>query len=90
MDKLEELVKAKKIQEFLSPAKEEKKGLSPIVWVAIVVAAVLVIAGIVYAVYRYFTPDYLEDFEDDIDDDFDDDFFDDEEDESASADKVEK
>ena len=39
-------------------------------------------AGIAYAVYRYFTPDYLEDFEDDFDeDDFDDDFFDDEDDE---------
>ena len=31
-----------------------------------------------YAVYSFFTPDYLEDFEEDFDDDFDDDFFDDE------------
>ena len=32
----------------------------------------LAVAGIAYAVYRFFTPDYLEDFEDDFDDDFDD------------------
>ena len=38
-------------------------------------------AGIAYAVYRFFTPDYLEDFEDDFDDDFDDDFFEDDEEE---------
>ena len=47
---------------------------------AMVLAA---IAGIAYAVYRYFTPDYLEDFEDEFEDEFDvveaeDDFFEDE------------
>ena len=36
------------------------------------VGAVVVIAGIAYAVYRYMTPDYLEDFDDDFDDEFDD------------------
>ena len=37
-------------------------------------------AGIAYAVYRYFTPDYLDDFDDDDfdDEDFDDDFEDEE------------
>ena len=34
--------------------------------------AVAAVAAIAYAVYRFFTPDYLEDFEDDFDDDFDD------------------
>ena len=29
-------------------------------------------AAMVYAVFRFVTPDYLEDFEDDFDDDFDD------------------
>ncbi len=38
-----------------------------------VVGAVAVIAGIAFAVYRYFTPDYLEDLEDDFDDYFEDD-----------------
>ena len=35
-------------------------------------------AAIAYAVYCFFTPDYLEDFEEDFDDDFDNDFFSDE------------
>ena len=35
------------------------------------------IAAIAYAVYCFFTPDYLEDFEEDFEDDFDDDFFND-------------
>ncbi|MFQ6826738.1 MAG: DUF4366 domain-containing protein [Faecalimonas sp.] len=39
------------------------------------VGAVAAIAGIAYAVYCFFTPDYLEDFEEDFDDEFDDDFF---------------
>ena len=34
--------------------------------------------AIAYAVYCFFTPDYLEDFEEDFDDDFDNDFFSDE------------
>ena len=36
------------------------------------------IAGIAYAVYRYFTPDYLEDFDEDFEDDFEDDYFEEE------------
>ena len=38
-----------------------------------VIGAITVIAGIAYAVYKYFTPDYLEDLEDDFDDYFEDD-----------------
>ena len=46
-----------------------------------VIGAITVIAGIAYAVYKYFTPDYLEDLEDDFDDYFeDDDEFEDEDD----------
>ncbi len=30
-----------------------------------IIGAVVVIAGIAYAIYRYCTPDYLEEFEDD-------------------------
>lgn len=54
--------------------KEEKKSHT-LLWVFAIIGAIAAIAGIAYAVYRYFTPDYLEDFEDDFDDDFDDDFF---------------
>ncbi len=75
MSKLEELAtKILKKEE----AKEKKCNL-----VMCIVGAVLVIAaiaGIVYAVYRFVKPDYLEDYEDDFEDefDYDDDFFDDE------------
>ena len=41
-----------------------------------VVGIVAAVAGIAYAVYRFFAPDYLEDFEDDFDDEMDEDFFD--------------
>ena len=63
-----------------------KKKRRKAMWVAITLGAVLAVAGIAYAVYRFFTPDYLEDFDEDFDDDYDDyddddDFFDDEEEE---------
>ena len=33
------------------------------------------LAAIVYGLYCFFTPDYVDDFDDDLDDDFDDDYF---------------
>ena len=74
MSKVEELMNAVKFNELVNK-KEESKKLSPVFWVIAVVAAVATVAGIAYALYRYFTPDYLEDFEEDFEDDFDDDFF---------------
>ena len=53
--------------------KEEKKSGNCILTILAVIGAVAAVAGIAYAVYRYFTPDYLEDFDDDFYDDFDDD-----------------
>ena len=50
-------------------------GMDPasgVTWVLAIIGAIAAVAGIAYAVYRFFTPDYLEDFEDDFDDDFDD------------------
>ena len=42
------------------------------------ILAVLAVAGIAYALYKYFTPKYCDEFDDDFeDDDFDDDFFED-------------
>lgn len=63
--------------------KEEEKDKAPkvILWILAIIGAVAAVAAIAYAVYLYFTPDYLEDFEDDFDDDFDDDFFDDDDEE---------
>lgn len=85
MNKLEELLAQAKgkdlkdLKELLGKKQvvvEEKKKCNPLVWILAIVGFVAAVAGIAYAVYRYFTPDYLEDFEDedfDNDDDFDDD-----------------
>ena len=63
-----------------------EKKTSGIVKFLAVIGAVTLIAGIAYAIYRYFfAPDYLEDmeeFEDDFDD-FDDYFEDEDEDEEV-------
>ena len=59
MSKVEELIAESKLSEILH--KNEA-----------IIGAVAAVAAIAYAVYRFFTPDYLEDFEDDFDDDFDD------------------
>ena len=77
MSKVEELIAETKLNELLRK-KEDDKQKNTVLWVLAIVGAVAAVAGIAYAVYRFFTPDYLEDFEEDFDDDFDDDFFDDE------------
>ena len=85
------------IKELLSGKQvvvEEKKKSNPLVWILAVVGFVAAVAGIAYAVYRYFTPDYLEDFEDedydddfeDEDEDFEDDFFEEEDENKTSED----
>lgn len=73
MNKLDEVVELLKRRES-----EDDKTKNILLWVLAIVGAVTAVAGIAYAVYRFFTPDYLEDFEDDFDDDFDD-YFEDEE-----------
>lgn len=65
--------------------KEEEKKSDTWVWILAIVGGIAVIAGIVYAIYRYLTPDYMDEFDDDFDDDFEDDFFDDEEDEPVKG-----
>ena len=64
-EKLDELIAATKLGELISKKEDED-----------IVGAVAAVAGIAYAVYRYFTPDYLDDFDDEDfeDEDFDDDF----------------
>ena len=79
MNRWDEVLNVKKLQELLGKKEEEEKKSSPVCLILGVVLVVAVVAAIAYAAYRYFTPDYLEDFEDDFEDDFDDDFFDDEE-----------
>ena len=74
MNKLEDMIAASKLNELLHK-KDDEKAKNTLLWVLAVVGAVAAIAGIAYAVYCFFTPDYLEDFEEDFDDEFDDDFF---------------
>lgn len=74
MNKLEDMITASKLNELLHK-KDDEKAKNTLLWVLAVVGAVAAIAGIAYAVYKFFTPDYLEDFEEDFEDDFDDDFF---------------
>lgn len=82
MNRVEDLINAAKTNEMLGELlhikKEEEKKSNILMWIAITVGAVLAVAGIAYAVYRFFTPDYLEDFDDDFDDDLDEDYFDEE------------
>ena len=69
-----------KIDELLAALKkkEEEQDKNTVLWVLAIIGAVAAVAGIAFAVYRFFAPDYLEDFEEDLDDDFDD-YFEDEE-----------
>ena len=70
-DKIEELIAASKLNELLhkKDVEESKKKSNVIIIVLAVIGAVAALAAIVYAIYRYFTPDYLDDFDDDFDDD---------------------
>lgn len=77
--KMEELISISRLNDFLHKKEEEEKKKTCILWILAIIGAVAAVAAIAYAVYRFFTPDYLEDFEDDFEDEFDDDFFEDEE-----------
>ena len=69
-----------KIDEILEIVKgNDKKKTCPVVWILAIVGAVVAVAAIIYAVYRYFNAEVEEELEDDFDEDFDDDFFEDEE-----------
>ena len=60
MNKLEDMIAASKLNELLHK-KDDEKAKNTLLWVLAVVGAVAAIAGIAYAVYKFFTPDYLED-----------------------------
>ena len=61
-----------KIEDLLAALKkkEDEKEKNTVLWVLAIIGAVAAVAGIAFAVYRFFAPDYLEDFEEDFDDDF--------------------
>ncbi len=48
---------------------EEKSCNKTLCMILAIIGAVVVIAGIVYAIYRYCTPDYLDEFEEDFPED---------------------
>ena len=76
MEKLSDLLEMAKVSDIIATKKEKED--SKIVWALAIIGAIAAVAGIAFAVYRFFAPDYLEDFEEDFDDDFDD-YFEDEE-----------
>ena len=71
MTRVEELIAESRLNDLLHK-KEDEKHKNCILWILAIVGAVAAVAGIAYAVYCFFTPDYLEDFEEDFEDDFDD------------------
>ena len=70
---LNNLLQNEKIEDLLAALKkkEDEKEKNTVLWVLAIIGAVAAVAGIAFAVYRFFAPDYLEDFEEDFDDDFD-------------------
>lgn len=80
MNKLENLIEAAKLNEILGKKEEPKKKCNPVVCALAIIGAIAAVAAIAYAVYRYFSPDYLDDFEDDFEDEFEDEEGDDEDD----------
>ena len=72
--KLEELLNTARINELLHKKELEEKNKNGILVALAIVGAIATVAAIAYAVYRYFTPDYLDDFDDDYEDYFDDDY----------------
>lgn len=91
-DKLENFLDMTKINELINrkqpePVKEKKNHT--VMWVLIIIGIIVAVAGVAYALYKHFCPDYLEDYEDDFDDDFDDEFFEDEDKDSDESDEDE-
>lgn len=78
MNKIEDMISATKLGEVLQK-RDDDKIKKTILWILAIVGAVVAIAGIAYAVYRFVAPDYLEDFDEEFEDDFEDDYFDEEE-----------
>ena len=72
MDKLDEVLELKKLNELLGH-KEVKEDKFPktILWIRALIGVIAAVAAIAYCVYRYLTPVYDDDFDDDWDDDYD-------------------
>ena len=79
MNKVEELFKSTKLDEVLKKRDKEKTRKTILIILAIV-GGVVVVAGIAYAVYRYFAAKEMEELEAEFADEFDEDFFDEDDD----------
>ena len=66
MSKVEEFIAETKLNDLLHK-KEAESQKNKVIWVLAIIGAVAAVAGIAYAVYKFFTPD---DFDDDFDDYF--------------------
>ena len=77
MNKIEEMITESRLYEMLRK-REQDKVKKTILCILAIVGAVIAVAGIAYAVYRYFNAEVEEEMEDEFDEDFDDDFFEDE------------
>ena len=75
LDKIEDYFKLDKLSELLGRNKKKKK--SPLIVALVVIGAVVIAAGIGYAIYRYFAADSYDEFDDDYEV-LDDDYFEDE------------
>ena len=88
--KLEDLLNASKINELVHKKQIEEEKKSNLMWLLAIIGAIATVAVIAFAVYKYFTPDYLADLDDDFDDDFYDDLDDDAEEEKTEETKTEE
>lgn len=80
----EEILASLKLQEIVDLNKEKKveqKKKNIFVKLLAVIGILALVAGVAYALYCYFTPDYLDDYDEDLDE-LDEDFFEDETDDS--------
>lgn len=69
-ERIEELIKATKINELIKKNDEKEKKKNTVLKVLAGIGIVAAIAGIIYAAYCFFSPDYIDDFDDDFDDDY--------------------
>ncbi len=75
--KASDILSAVKAGEILKKKEVEEKKVNVVFIVCTILVSAVAIAAIIYGLYCYFTPDYLDDFDDDYDDEFDDEFDDD-------------
>lgn len=88
--KLDELLTTARINELIRKKEMEDNKKNTVVWVLAIIGAIAAVAGIAFAVVKYFTPSYLDNDFDDFDDDFDDDFYADDEVVEINTDKETK